>query len=306
MPEPLLRGTSDRLAPRFLICLYQHLFIYFPYWSLWILNKSNMVYCLSYYFKGKAYSIKVDVQQKGSTDQLETIAEGLALSSAEQNNHKSYGIYTDMSLFEDGKLVWCNKKRIISKNISCNFITHAIFKLLLIVTILIIGAKSSHLLAQSSSCYTSYTWDNWKSREYEWKFCYSNGWVYVYPVYSQPKDFYFRFKYNDLGLRELTRSEWKDAKGNNGWVEKYCTFEYYITDEHQTMKSCLQVYGYPCAKEKVSYGKPSVIKSEYVKTNVAYTDDDEVRTLNFFFSDGSAFAITVHWDYSGSNMKYTY
>lgn len=171
---------------------------------------------------------------------------------------------------------------------------------------LLLCVSSSHLLAQSSSCYTSYTWDNWKSREYEWKFCYSNGWVYVYPVYSQPKDFYFRFKYNDLGLRELTRSEWKNAKGNNGWVEKYCTFEYYITDEHQTMKSCLQVYGYPCAKEKVSYGKPSVIKSEYVKTNVAYTDDDEVRTLSFFFSDGSAFAITVHWDYSGSNMKYMY
>lgn len=171
---------------------------------------------------------------------------------------------------------------------------------------LLLCVSSSHLLAQSSSCYTSYTWDNWKSREYEWKFCYSNGWVYVYPDYRQPKDFYFRFKYNDLGLRELTRSEWKNVKGNNGWVEKNCTFEYYITDEHQTMKSCLQVYGYPCAKEKVSYGKPSVIKSEYVKTNVAYTDDDEVRTLNFFFSDGSAFAITVHWDYSGSNMKYTY
>ena len=53
-------------------------------------------------------------------------------------------------------------------------------------------------------------------------------------------------------------------------------------------------------------GIKAVIKSEYVKTNVAYTDDDEVRTLNFFFSDGSAFAIAVHWDYSGSNMKYTY
>lgn len=159
---------------------------------------------------------------------------------------------------------------------------------------------------QSSSCYTSYTWDNWKDRKYEWKYCYSNGWVYVYPSWGNPNDFYFRFNYNDLGLHELSRSEWKSVKQSNGWVEKYCTFEYYITDKYQTMKSCLQDYGYPCAKEKVSYGMPTVLRSENVRTSIVYTDDDEVRTLNFWFSDGSALAIAVNWNYSGYNMKYMY
>ena len=154
-----------------------------------------MVYYLSYCFKGKTYSYKVDEQQKCSTNQFEAIAEGLALSSAEQNGHESYGKYTDMSLFEDGKLVWSCDMRIISNNISYNLMAHALFKLLLIVMILITGAKSSQLFAQSSSCYTSYTWDDWKTRNYEWKFCYANGWVYVYSVTNQPRDFYFRFKY---------------------------------------------------------------------------------------------------------------
>ena len=36
MPEPLLRGTSDRTGSTFSICVYQYLFNYFPYWSLWV------------------------------------------------------------------------------------------------------------------------------------------------------------------------------------------------------------------------------------------------------------------------------
>lgn len=262
-----------------------------------------MEYCLSYFFKGKSYSIKDNVAQKAPSNQLEVIADGLVLSSSELHGHHSYGKYTDMCLYEDGILVWSSEERIISENHSVNLGNHMIFKFLFLL-LLMLCTKSSFMLAQSSSCYTGYAWDNWHDRRYDWKFCYSNGWVYVYNSIRQPRDFYFRFNYNDLGLRELTHAEWKSVKKNNGWVDKYCTFEYYITDAYQTMKSCLETNGYPCAKEKVSYGKPSVLKSEYVQTNVAYTDDDEVRTINFFFSDGSAFAITVHWNYSGSNMKY--
>ena len=159
--------------------------------------------------------------------------------------------------------------------------------------------------AQSYSAFTSYTWDNWSSSH--WKYYYSNdGWVYAYPLLGNPRDFYFRYRYSDLGLGELSRQEWKAAKLNSGWVDRNCTFEYYITDECQTMKSCLEKYSFPCAKDKVAYGKPSVLKSEYVATRVNYTDDDEVRTLNFRFSDGSGFAISVHWDYSGNKMTYAY
>ena len=84
------------------------------------LNYSNMEYYLSYCFKGKSYSIKENVPQKVSTNQLENIAEGLALTSAEQNNHKSYGRYTDMNLFEDGILVWHSDVQIILENYSYN------------------------------------------------------------------------------------------------------------------------------------------------------------------------------------------
>ena len=154
--------------------------------------------------------------------------------------------------------------------------------------------------AQSYSAFTSYTWDNWQ--DVLWKYEYTNdGWVYAYPSYGNPKDFYFRYKYNELGLRELSRQEWKAIKQNQGWTDRYCTFEYYITDECQTMKRCLEKYSYPCAKARLySHDKPSVLRSESVRTSVYYKSNNKVRTLNFHFSDGSGFAITVYWDYSGN------
>ena len=183
---------------------------------------------------------------------------------------------------------------------SCKYLLKIVSIVLLLVCT--IPTKAD---AQSYSIFTSYTWDNWHNCN--WKYYYSNdGWVYAYPSYAEPRNFYFRFKYSDLGLGELSRQVWKSVKQNNGWLEKYCTFEYYITDECQTMKSCLEKYSYPCAKAQAQSGKPSVLKSDNVKTNVNYTDDDEVRTLNFYFSDGSGFAIDVHWDYSGNKMTYTY
>lgn len=161
--------------------------------------------------------------------------------------------------------------------------------------------------AQEYSSFTSYEWDNWRSCEWEWRYYYSkNGWVYAYPKYQEPRNFYFRFKYSDLGLKEFSRQEWKTVKQNGGWVQKGCTFEYYITDEFQTMKSCLEKYSYPCAKEHVKEGRPSVLKREWVTTKVHYQAKDEVSTLNFWFADGSAFGLTVWWEYSGNNMKYRY
>lgn len=173
------------------------------------------------------------------------------------------------------------------------------------IALLLVCAIPSKTFAQSYSTFVSYTWDTWHNCG--WKYYYSSdGWVYAYPSYDEPRNFYFRFRYNDLGLGELSRQAWKTAKQNSGWVDKNCTFEYYITDECQTMRSCLEKYSYPCAKARAQAGKPSVLKSEYITTRVNYTDDDEVRTLNFHFSDGSGFAITVHWDYSGNKMTYTY
>ncbi len=79
-----------------------------------------MEYCLKYTFKGKHYTTKYILPLKASTNQLEAIAQGLALTSAKQNNHKSYGRYTDMDLSEDGILVWHSDVQIISENYSCN------------------------------------------------------------------------------------------------------------------------------------------------------------------------------------------
>lgn len=77
-----------------------------------------MEYCLNYTFKGKYYTTKYISSLKSSTNQLEAIAQGLALTSAEQNNHELYGRYTDMNLFEDGILVWHSDVQIILENYS--------------------------------------------------------------------------------------------------------------------------------------------------------------------------------------------
>lgn len=157
------------------------------------------------------------------------------------------------------------------------------------------------------SAYTGYTWDNWQAN-YLWKYAYSNdGWVYAYPsLGGQPRDFYFRFYYKELGLHHLQGQEWKNVKANNKFYETSCTFEYYITDEHPTLRASLEKLSWPCAKwYHFDKNMPIVLKSAKAKVHAQYDDDDEVRVLNFWI-DGVGFAITVHWDYSGYNMTYTY
>ena len=106
MRRPLHCGTSDRTGSTLLICVYSTIFIISHIGVWWHLIIADMEYCLNYIFKGKHYTTKYILPLKASTNQLEAIAQGLALTSAEQNNHKSYGRYTDMNLFADGILVW--------------------------------------------------------------------------------------------------------------------------------------------------------------------------------------------------------
>ena len=103
-----------------IICVYSTIFIISHIGVWWHLIIADMEYCLNYIFKGKHYTTKYILPLKASTNQLEAIAQGLALTSAEQNNHKSYGRYTDMNLFEDGILVWHSDVQIILENYSCN------------------------------------------------------------------------------------------------------------------------------------------------------------------------------------------
>lgn len=177
------------------------------------------------------------------------------------------------------------------------------FSLFSMLQLVVILARAQ---AGSYSAYTSYTWDEWQAN-YTWKYEYSNGWAYAYPsLGGQPRDFYFRFKYKELGLHHLHGQEWKNVKANNKWFETSCTFEYYVTDEYPTLRASLEDHSWPCAK-RFHYDKdrPIVLKSTKAKVSAKYDDDDEVRALNFWI-DGVGFAITVHWDYSGYNMTYTY
>ncbi|MCR5069997.1 MAG: hypothetical protein K6A78_09450 [Prevotella sp.] len=185
-----------------------------------------------------------------------------------------------------------------------------------IINFLLLFCCNESMLSQSFSAYTTYAWDEWRRFGYfdytgrfcplYWKFYYSGEWVYAYS--DQPRDFHFRFNYNDLGLKELSRQEWKKVKNNQKWYETSCRFEYYITDDYPTIKKQLSKASWPCARYyyNESEGRPIVSKSEYVTVKVQFTDDDEVRALNFFFADDCAFAITVNWDYSGNNMTYKY
>jgi hypothetical protein len=168
--------------------------------------------------------------------------------------------------------------------------------------------------AQQYSAYINYSWDQWRTTQ--WGYIYNDGWCYavegeqilfwepVRPI-GNARNFYFRFKYRDLELHELTRKEWRPIKKAGGWIEKYCEFEYYITDQYPTLKKALEAHSWPCAKYYVDSRKPYILKRERVRAKIHFTDDDEVRTINFFF-DGCGFAITVHWDYSGYNMTYRY
>lgn len=80
-----------------------------------------MEYSLNYSFGNKSYAITQEVNKKANENQLEAIAEGLALTSAEQNHHKSYGIYTNMVLFENKTPVWHTQKRGIYKEHAVKF-----------------------------------------------------------------------------------------------------------------------------------------------------------------------------------------
>lgn len=164
----------------------------------------------------------------------------------------------------------------------------------------------TNLSAQRYSAYTSYTWDSWSDNH--WKYAYSDGWVYAIPYGGNPRDFYFRFNYRELGLRELGKKEWKVIKANNGWSnDLQCSFEFYVTDEYPTIKNALSAHSWPCAKyyHNPSSGMPIVKRALKANVKVLYTDDDEVRTLNFWI-DGCGFALSVGWDYTGSNMVYHY
>lgn len=167
-----------------------------------------------------------------------------------------------------------------------------------IVTIisLLLCSNPSFLFAQyaySDAFRVGDTWSTWHYTYRLWGV--HNGWVYYYK--DEPYDFYYRFKPTELGLKKLSNKEWKALKKEGGIVDGYCTFEYFITDEHPTMKSCLEKFGYPCAKQKLDSYKqrPSVRKSEYVKTSVLYSSASTISCVSFLFDDGSAYAITVNW-----------
>ncbi len=154
------------------------------------------------------------------------------------------------------------------------------------------------------SAYTNYAWDSWSSNT--WEYVYDGCWVYAIPYGGNPKDFYFRFCICDLGLRELNSKEWKAIKSKSGCLENLgCAFEYYVTDKYPTLKDALAAHSWPCAKyyHPTSSEMPIVLKTTWAKVNAFYTDDDEVRTLNFWL-DGCGFALSVAWDFSGKRMTY--
>lgn len=176
------------------------------------------------------------------------------------------------------------------------------FKIITAISLLLCSNPGALFAQKSDAFFVGDIWSNWHyyglliSDPRGWEV--SNGWVYVFA--KEPYDFYYRFKPTELGLKKLSYKEWSTLKKEGGWITGYCTFEYFITDEHPTMKSCLKKYGYPCAKQKLDSYKqrPSVRKSEFVETRVRYSSASKISCVNFFFDDGSAYAISVDWKIS--------
>lgn len=74
-----------------------------------------MLYRLEYKFGGRAYVIEDDVRGIAEPSQYEAVADGLALTASEIYHHASSGEYKKMCLYEDGRMIWFDGCRIISK-----------------------------------------------------------------------------------------------------------------------------------------------------------------------------------------------
>lgn len=74
-----------------------------------------MLYRLEYKFGGRAYVIEDDVRGIAEPSQYEVVADGLALTASDIYHHASSGEYKNMCLYEDGKIIWSDDSRIISK-----------------------------------------------------------------------------------------------------------------------------------------------------------------------------------------------
>ena len=70
-----------------------------------------MLYRLEYKFGGRAYVIEDDVEPS----QYEAVADGLALTASDIYHHASFGEYKNMCLFEEGRMIWSDSCRVISK-----------------------------------------------------------------------------------------------------------------------------------------------------------------------------------------------
>lgn len=74
-----------------------------------------MLYRLEYKFGGRAYVIEDDVRGIAEPSQYEAVADGLVLTASEIYHHASSGEYKNMCLYEDGRMIWFDGCRIISK-----------------------------------------------------------------------------------------------------------------------------------------------------------------------------------------------
>ena len=74
-----------------------------------------MLYRLEYKFGGRAYVIEDVVRGIAEPSQYEAVADGLALTASEIYHHASSGEYKNMCLYEDGRMIWFDGCRIISK-----------------------------------------------------------------------------------------------------------------------------------------------------------------------------------------------
>ncbi len=74
-----------------------------------------MLYRLEYKFGGRTYVIEDDVRGIAEPSQYEAVADGLALTASDIYHHASFGEYKNMCLYEDGRMIWSDSRRVISK-----------------------------------------------------------------------------------------------------------------------------------------------------------------------------------------------
>jgi len=114
---------------------------------------------------------------------------------------------------------------------------------------------------------------------------------------NHPSEWEWRFTINNYN--EPTKKERKEHWKKNIWYEYQGTFEYYISDEYQSIKQMFREHGRPCvspANHRTEKGQMPCVKRTVPATIKIAPYKDHPKVYNIWFED-VGFAISLDNSY---------